>query len=178
MCTSHVILYIQVHGPLLSCRVHHGRHPLLCEHYITHCLYDVIITSSPTGCHHYIITHWQYEGNLGDCQYLYIDLVLIFSLSIVSKSRDYHMMYGLYHVTPLSGVHEALPPPGATQTSWNAGWSTRHVVVGSSDNPHCWVPAGAPAPSPPPTMVTTGISCHGDTVTLSLSLSQVRATEP
>lgn len=33
----------------------------------------------------------QYESNLGDFQYLYIDLILIFTFSVVSKSRDCHM---------------------------------------------------------------------------------------
>lgn len=53
-------------------------------------LYAVSITSS---CVLLLMTLLlQYESNLGDWQYLYIDLVLIFALSIVSKSHDCHMM--------------------------------------------------------------------------------------
>ena len=44
-------------------------------------LYDLV------SCDDIIITSPQYESNLGDWQYLYIDLILIFAFSVVSKSQ-------------------------------------------------------------------------------------------
>lgn len=49
----------------------------------------------------------QYESNLGDFQYLYIDLILIFTFSVVSKSHDCHMT-----VVVLS--HDVFSPVGYT----------------------------------------------------------------
>lgn len=97
----------------------------------------------------------QYESNLGDLQYLYIDLILIFTFSVVSKSHDCHMTVVVlsHDVFSPSGVHWSLPSASEAETPGDPGRCPCHAVSLCPDSPPPGRPAGSLVLPLAPTLV-------------------------
>jgi hypothetical protein len=135
-CSCYIIQCIQVHGSLLHSRVHICCHSIHSE-----------LTSSISMKYKWNtlpILNFQYESNLSDFMYIYIDLVLVLAFAFVSKCtiRLEIFMPSWLSISTLclSGFHSSVPSPSSPASSRNPCWHPCPHVCHCASPPASGVP--------------------------------------